>query len=133
MLRIAGCLALLLGVVSLPACGGGGTKAPTLEVVDGPFAGDMSLTLEPSVVGDNTLTLELRDASGDPLEGATVKVSPWMPAHGHGSADVMLEERDPGRYVGERVYFNMPGIWELRIHIDADREEGNLVGSTEVL
>jgi hypothetical protein len=47
-----------------------------------------------------------------------------MPAHGHGSSPVTLEqERDaggqviPGVFSGTNVYFIMPGTWQVKVQL----------------
>ena len=38
----------------------------------------------------------------------------WMPSMGHGSSPVTIEKLEPGVYRIRRVYFIMPGEWEIR-------------------
>lgn len=75
----------------------------------------------PPAKGDNTWTIEIRDAGGTPVEGATLTVTPWMPDHGHGtSIDVQVAAgSDPGTYVLSSIDLRMPGLWEVTIEIDA--------------
>jgi hypothetical protein len=40
----------------------------------------------PPEKGRNALTIAITDAGGQPVDGATVTVTPFMPDHGHGSA-----------------------------------------------
>ena len=64
----------------------------TLEASDGPFAGTLMIAPNPPHVGRHQVVIVLNadntEAQAEPLEGATVMLSPWMPAHGHGSMDV---------------------------------------------
>lgn len=129
----------LVGSLALLACGDDGkgsgadsAKPPELETKEGSWEGSLSLDPWPSEVGDNRLEIDLKDADGEPLEGATVEISPWMPAHGHGSTDVKASEGEPGHYVTDKLYLNMPGLWELRVHVTRDSDEGRLVASFEV-
>lgn len=48
----------------------------------------------------------------DPLN--TLSVVLWMPSMGHGSSPVTIEKLDTGVYRVRRVYFIMPGEWEVR-------------------
>jgi len=41
----------------------------------------------------------------------------WMPSMGHGSSPVELEKIDSGTYRASRVFFSMPGEWEIRIEV----------------
>lgn len=122
------------GVCALAGCGGAASSSEaelTLQAEDGPFGG--TLTIEPPHVGAHRVVLVLNeDAEGSaPLEGAQVMLSPWMPAHGHGSPDVEAHEEEPGVYVAEDVWLNMPGIWDLRVHVDAETQ-GDLITTIEV-
>lgn len=131
LILVAGFWLMVQGIT--PGCGSSNsTDAPALKTLEGPWGGEIALHPQPSVVGDNRLELTLRDAQGDPLEGATVEVSPWMPAHGHGSKDVAAEESEAGHYGTDELHFNMPGVWELRIHVVSGETEGRLVATLEV-
>lgn len=44
-------------------------------------------------------------------------VSLWMPSMGHGSSPVKIEKLDIGVYRVSRIYFIMPGEWDLRIQL----------------
>ncbi|MFM2418131.1 MAG: hypothetical protein RL385_2854 [Pseudomonadota bacterium] len=129
----------LLPLVLALAFGGGACADGAVVTGDGPltvqtgtFAGELALDPSPCIVGDNSAQITLRDAAGAALEGATVTVSPWMPAHGHGTIDVSAIEGDPGVYGTERVRFNMAGRWELHIQVVSGDEEGQLVATLEV-
>jgi hypothetical protein len=121
------------GICALTGCAGAASSSEaelTLRAEDGPFAG--TLTIEPPHVGQHRVVLVLEDREGSaPLEGARVTLSPWMPAHGHGSEDVEVFEEEPGVYVTEDVWFNMPGIWDLRVRVEAE-EQGELIATVEV-
>jgi hypothetical protein len=64
-----------------------------------------------------TWTLQITDASGKPVTGATfTKIHPWMPVHNHGTSEVMVTAGSkPGTYVLQPLYFYMPGVWETDI------------------
>ncbi|MBO9667733.1 MAG: FixH family protein [Bdellovibrio sp.] len=44
----------------------------------------------------------------------TLSVILWMPSMGHGSSPVTIEKIEDGTYRVRRVYFIMPGDWEIR-------------------
>lgn len=76
---------------------------------------------EPAPPGrfDNTWTLFLEDGSG-PLEGAAIEVIPFMPEHGHGtSRTAVVEELGEGVYEADPVNFNMLGVWDTTIEVEA--------------
>lgn len=112
---------------------GPGSAAPNGELVadSGPFSG--SLAEASFEVGFNRAELTLVDADGVALEGATVTISPWMPAHGHGTETVEAAPTDiPGAYATDRLRFQMGGVWELRVHVVQGDAEGDLVATIEV-
>jgi hypothetical protein len=133
------CALIATALAALAGCGGGGAAAAaevTLQAEQGPFEGTLMIDPSPPHVGQHHVIVVLNsDPDGEqPLEGATVRVSPWMPAHGHGSTDVEAVEEAPGVYVAEDVWLNMPGIWDLRVHVDArdEADQGDLIATVEV-
>ncbi|MES1183219.1 MAG: FixH family protein [Myxococcales bacterium] len=80
----------------------------------------------PVVRSDNVWWLELDDADGNPLSGATVVASPYMPKHQHGSAEVVVEEQSEGQYRLSPIELIMPGVWEIPLSVtpsDGDTSE----------
>lgn len=66
--------------------------------------------------GQNTWTLRLLDGSGEPVTGAELEATPFMPDHGHGAPlKPAVTEQADGTYRIERMIFQMPGIWETTI------------------
>ncbi|WP_413293575.1 FixH family protein [Bdellovibrio sp. HCB185ZH] len=47
----------------------------------------------------------------------TLSVILWMPSMGHGSSPVKIDKIEPGVYRVRRVFFIMPGDWEIRIFL----------------
>lgn len=93
--------------------------------------GELTLRLEdanpaPPGFGTNVWTLLVLDENDAPVTGASVQATPYMPAHTHGSAEVVVEERGEGEYRLEPVVLNMPGVWEVAIDVtpvDGERSE----------
>lgn len=56
-------------------------------------------------------------ASLDALEDVegNLAVVLWMPSMGHGSSPVTVERISKGTYRASKVFFTMPGDWEIRI------------------
>lgn len=84
--------------------------------------GSLTLRLEdanpaPPGFGTNVWTLLVLDENEDPVTGALVHATPYMPAHTHGSAEVVVEEQGDGEYHLEPVVLNMPGVWEIAIDV----------------
>ncbi|MBC8070126.1 MAG: FixH family protein [Deltaproteobacteria bacterium] len=66
---------------------------------------------------ENTWTLEVLDASGAPVDDATLEVEPFMPDHNHGTgiAAVVTKLEAPGQLEIEPIDLFMPGLWEVRL------------------
>jgi hypothetical protein len=70
--------------------------------------------------GVNTLRLDVtHTADGSPAIGLDLDVTPWMPAHGHGSSvkPTVTPGATPGTYTVSNVNLYMPGLWEIRTTI----------------
>lgn len=75
----------------------------------------------PPVKGDNTWTLVITDHEGADLEGGTVVVTPWMPAHGHGSTNTaVVSDMGGGAYEATPVTLQMAGTWDTTIEISGN-------------
>ena len=73
---------------------------------------------QPPVKGPADVQLTVSDAeTGAPIDGLAIRVTPWMEAHGHGSATVDAKATGEGRYVAEGALFSMAGPWELKLEI----------------
>jgi hypothetical protein len=123
-------LALLAGVIALgvTACGHFMTKTPP--------PGEFGLGPRQSAQGLYTATLQpqetlrprrlqamsvvIRDAQGQAVDGATIAIDGGMPQHGHGlpTRPRVTRNREGGRYDIEGVRFNMGGWWEFKLHIN---------------
>lgn len=81
----------------------------------------MSATPAPPARGDNSWVFQISTMTsgvvGNPLDGASLTVTPFMPAHQHGSPiQVQVSPMtDPGTYKLEPVNLWMPGVWETTI------------------
>jgi hypothetical protein len=86
-------------------------------------AGDLSIKLAdaqpgPPAKGMNTLMIEIVDAAGKPVDGATITVTPFMPDHGHGSAvKPVVTPSSGGKYEVSKVYLAMAGLWKLTVTV----------------
>ncbi len=76
------------------------------------------------VQGTGKLTLTVTNADV-PVDGLTITVTPWMPAHGHGSNKTpVVTEKGAGIYEVTDVLYTMPGDWEARIALkNADHKD----------
>jgi hypothetical protein len=74
----------------------------------------------PPIKGTNTMTVEVTDASGAPVDGAKLTVTPFMPDHGHGSSVVpTVTPSGGGKYVVANVYFVMAGLWRVTFSVQS--------------
>jgi hypothetical protein len=73
--------------------------------------------------GDNTWTVELNTmaAPAAPVSGATLRATPFMPDHAHGSGKTVIVTpmTAAGQYQLEPVNLWMPGLWEVTIQAEA--------------
>lgn len=138
---------IALPVLALAGCGGGSGTGPTgsggTPVSTGvcakekratPYSagmtektpGGISVSIDdavpaPPAVGNNEWTLSVKDASGNPMPGATVTVFPYMVDHGHpGGRTPVVTDNGDGTYQAIRVNFNMQGYWEVTVTVAKD-------------
>lgn len=72
----------------------------------------------PPIKGTNAMTIEILDAAGQPVDGAMVTVTPWMPDHAHGSAvKPVITPTGGGKYEVEKVYLAMAGLWQIKVSV----------------
>lgn len=78
----------------------------------------------PPDVGDNAWTISVRTESG-PVEGLSLKVTPWMPLHGHGLVppDYGASDLGGGLYQVDSFDLIMPGLWEFTVDCAGDSEQ----------
>ena len=87
-------------------------------------AGSLSVKLlesrpGPPIKGTNAMTIEILDPGGQPVDGATVTVTPWMPDHAHGSAvKPVVTPVGGGKYDVEKVYLAMAGLWQIKVSVE---------------
>ena len=78
---------------------------------------DLRTSPQPPAVGNDDVQLVITGASGAPLDGLTVGVKPWMPAHGHGTSETTVTAQGDGKYLVTNVYLYMSGVWQLQITV----------------
>lgn len=59
--------------------------------------------------------LETPDLKVDP--GLKPGVKLWMQVHGHGSRPVVITKTDTGLYHVSKVFFSMPGVWQIQFQL----------------
>ena len=81
----------------------------------------MSVNPAPPARGDNSWVLQINAMSGgtvgSPLTGASMMVTPFMPAHQHGTPVPVQIMPMPtaGQYTLDPVNMWMPGVWDVTI------------------
>ena len=114
-------LSLLLG------CGGDapGTDAPTfpgaalLTTSSPDGAWSFELRSDPQLLMRGVVSIQYRVKSPDGGVPSGMKVLPWMPAMGHGtSVTPTVKDEGGGVFTVTHVNFYMPGLWELRTHVE---------------
>jgi hypothetical protein len=68
----------------------------------------------PPAKGNDTWTLKVTDAAGQPQANLSLSVLPFMPDHGHGtSVSASITNNHDGTYTVAPLYFFMPGVWRI--------------------
>lgn len=128
--RAAAIAALCLWPAIAPLSGCGSDVVAPENMLDGRILtaaeGKLSASFEMDNPrkGLNALSMWVFDAAEQPLSAAVVEVKPWMPAHGHGSVDVVAGAMpgEAGGYGAPEIYFPMTGYWELTVDVRVDGE-----------
>ena len=100
-------LLALLAALILSACGPRGEQTGGLDVTV------VSVSPDPATVGDAVITLEIHDADGNPVEGATIEVEGTMTHAGMKPVIVETESLGEGKYATQDFKFTMGGDWVL--------------------
>jgi len=75
----------------------------------------------PPANGVNDWLLTITDANGQPVENATLAVTPFMPDHGHGtSVRPVITSQPGGIYDVNPLYLFMPGVWRVSVTVQTD-------------
>jgi hypothetical protein len=78
--------------------------------------------------GDNAWTVMLSDSAGNPEEGATLGLRPWMPDHGHGTpVEAQVTELGAGEYEIRSLNLFMAGLWEVTVELSTPEGEADSV------
>jgi hypothetical protein len=82
----------------------------------------MSADPAPPARGNNTWVIQVMSMNAGvdatPLDGASITVTPYMPAHGHGTPVVAdVTDMGSGQYELSPVNLWMPGVWQTTIAV----------------
>jgi hypothetical protein len=119
-------------LIGIGACGSGagprgfdrgvpppGEPLATVRTEAGAWDVSLWTSPQPAPKGMVEVMYRIVDPAGVPNDLLTVRVVPWMPAHGHGtSATPTVTAEGDGYYLVRPVVLYMSGRWELRTTID---------------
>lgn len=83
----------------------------------------------PPVKGNNSWLVKISDPSGNAVTGATLRVTPFMPDHGHGTAVKAKISESAKGYTVTPLYLFMGGIWQVTIDATTDKLSDSTVFS----
>lgn len=92
----------------------------------------LSSAASPPLIGDLTeWMVQVADANGAMVDGATIDVKPWMPDHGHGTDAVahVMPGGSPGQYAITPLYLFMAGYWTVTLTITVGQVTDTVVFS----
>ena len=69
----------------------------------------------PPATNENTWTVQVLDASNQPVSGATVALQPFMPTMGHGSSQTPQVAASGNSYTISNIDLFMPGLWSMTL------------------
>jgi hypothetical protein len=111
---------VLLSVLAFSGCAAPAATPAAAPAVAGPPQVTLSTNPDPvSSAAETELIIDVKDASGQPLTGATVTVTADMAAHSMGALQGPATDQGNGRYA-TRVPLNMAGQWEVIVEVRQD-------------
>jgi hypothetical protein len=93
----------------------------------------MSAEPAPPMRGDNVWVMQINAMSsgtvGNPVTGASMTATPFMPSHQHGSpiAVVVTPMANAGQYKLDPVNLWMPGVWETTLAVSTPGGSDNVM------
>ena len=134
--------ASLVAVLLLLAVAGCATKPPIDQFGFGPRASARSLytaTIDPPPQPLKArrmmkVSVSIRDAAGNPVEGAQIDVDGGMPQHGHGlpTKPRVTRSLGDGRYEIDGLRFNMDGWWVLQLTVQSSSGNDSVIFNLNV-
>lgn len=130
-LPTSGCLAAL-ALVAVGGClaeGGNGDDAlfGPGAAIDGDHVSAVFVEVQPAPpdIGENVWAFRIADLEGAPLPEASISLSPFMPAHGHGTTPARFSATpldDEGVYSCGPFDLFMPGTWQFTLTVEVEGE-----------
>ena len=82
------------------------------------------------VEGTNEMDVIVHNAKDRDVVDARIKITPWMPEHGHGVKTVpKVTKRGGGIYSVKGLDITLPGKWELKMHIKGEGKQDTVTFS----
>jgi hypothetical protein len=76
--------------------------------------------------GDNVWLFDVTDLDGNPMEDMQLRVTTWMPDHGHGSnVDPVVSFAEDGQLRIDGLNLHMAGYWEITVGITMAEEQAD--------
>ena len=115
LLAIAGVVLLVV----LAACGSSGSITQTAQTEHY----TVQLSIEGMGLGERTATIEIHDASGQPVAADRVVLAPVMQQMGMASPETTAQPLAPGRYQATGDFFSMLGEWDVDVQVQRSGAE----------
>jgi len=83
----------------------------------------------PPSKGNNAWTVQILDSAGVPVDGMTMKATPFMPDHAHGTGvkAVVTPTGSDGTYGIAPLYLFMAGYWEVTLNLTSGSTRDDVV------
>jgi hypothetical protein len=107
---------LVIISVLLAACGSAVTPA---AIASKPVNIKIETNPSPAIIGDTELVLNITDANGNPIEGATVDVSADHTDMSGMNMNGLATDQGGGRY-SIKANFSMSGNWKVTMYVRKD-------------
>ena len=104
---------------------------------EGEIATLQILQIDPAypIKGLNEWTVQLSIKSGEMVQAdqCTVTLTPFMPDHGHGTAEVEVEDLGDGQFTFKAIDLLMPGLWYMDFQISCPSAEDSEMPETDFI
>jgi len=120
---------LLVALVATLAACSAKTETATTTMTPGQTAGDFtvatSFSPDPPKQGPETMIVSVKDAAGNPVKGATVKIATTMPAMSMAGPNLTGSDNGDGTY-SVQTNLNYATQWAFDVTISANGKSGVL-------
>jgi len=120
---------LLVALVATLAACSAKTETATTTMTTGKTAGDFtvatSFSPDPPKQGPETMIVSVKDAAGNPVKGATVKIATTMPAMSMAGPNLTGSDNGDGTY-SVQTNLNYATQWAFDVTISANGKSGVL-------